>query len=63
MPPALEESSRDRVRRLWFSVETRKDMAAECSIGTGSVTNIINEWTKGLDSSDYESVRDIAADR
>lgn len=60
MPPALDESTKDRVRRLWFSGETRKNIAAECGIGEGSVTNIINEFTKGLESADYESIRELA---
>ena len=43
MPPALDQSVKDRVRTLWFSGETRKKIAKECEIGAGSVTNIISE--------------------
>lgn len=28
-------------------------------IGAGSVTNIVNEWKKDLESSDYESIREL----
>jgi hypothetical protein len=60
MPTALDESVREQVTRLWFTGETRKNIAAECQIGVGSVTNIVSEWTKGLVSSDYESMRELA---
>ncbi len=60
MPPALDQSVKDRVRRLWFSGEKRKDIADECQVGAGSVTNIVNEWTKGLDESDLEWIRELA---
>jgi hypothetical protein len=51
MPPALELDVKDRVKKLWFSGETRKNITAECGIGAGSVTNIVNEWKKDLESS------------
>jgi DNA repair exonuclease SbcCD ATPase subunit len=60
MPLALDESVKEQVRKLWFSGETRKNIAAECQIGAGSVTNIMNEWMMGLGGSDYESMRELA---
>ena len=60
MPPALEENTRDRVRELWFSGESRKNIAVECRIGAGSVTNIINELRNGLEESDLECIRELA---
>jgi hypothetical protein len=60
LPPALDEDVKDRVRRLWLSGETRKYIAAECGIGAGSVTNIVNEWTTGLDSSEHGGIRELA---
>jgi len=59
MPPALDQSVRDQVRKLWFSGETRKNIAAECQIGTGSVSNIVDVWTKGLDEADLEWIREL----
>src|SRR5436190_6269866 len=56
----LDESIRDRVRRLWFSGETRKNIAANCGIGAGSVTNIIDQLRRGLEGLDYESMRELA---
>ena len=60
MPLALDESVKDQVRKLWFSGETRKNIAAECQIGAGSVTNIVDEWKKGLEESDLEWIRELA---
>ena len=61
MPPALDQSVKDRVRRLWFlSGETRKNITETCGIGAGSVTNIINDFRNGLESTDYESIRELA---
>src|SRR5438874_13658808 len=60
MPPSLDASVKDQVRKLWFSGETRKDIAAECQIGAGSVTNIVDEWKKGLEESDLEWIRELA---
>src|SRR5438552_300486 len=62
MPPSLDKSTREQVRRLWFLGETRKDVATAWGIGTGCVTNIVNEWTKGLEESesDIEGVRELA---
>src|SRR5438094_3157034 len=62
MPPALHQSVKDRVRKLWFNGETRKNIAAECGIGAGSVTNTINELTRGLEESDYEVLRELAVE-
>lgn len=60
MPPALDENIKERVRRLWFSGETRKNVAAVCGSGTGSVTNIMDEQTKGLEESDLRWIRELA---
>jgi len=60
MPPALDEEVKDQVWRLCLSGETRKNIAEVCGIGAGSVTNIINEKTKDLDSSEYSAIRDLS---
>jgi len=62
MPPALDEDIKNLVRQLWLSGETRKNIAVECGIGAGSVTNIINEWSQGLESSEYEPMRELAVE-
>ena len=60
MPLPLDKSVKDQVRKLWFSGETRKNIAAECQIGAGSVTNIVNQGMKGLGESDLEWIRELA---
>jgi hypothetical protein len=62
MPPALDQSVKDLVRKLWFNGETRKNIAAECGIGAGSVINIINEVSRSLEESDYEVLRELAVE-
>ena len=59
MPTALDQSVKDHVLRLWFSGETRKNIAAGCEIGAGSVTNIISELKNGLEESDLEGIREL----
>jgi hypothetical protein len=46
MPPALEVQIKGQVIKEWFSGYTRDE------IGAGTVSNIINEWKKGIDSKD-----------
>jgi hypothetical protein len=60
MPPALDVTIKDRVRRLWISGETRKNIAEVCGIGAGSVSNIVNDWTEELDSLEYGEIRELA---
>jgi hypothetical protein len=60
MPPALDENIKDRVRALWFAGETRKNIAAECQIGAGSVTNIVDDWKNGIEKSGLEWIRELA---
>jgi hypothetical protein len=62
MPTALELDVKDKVKKLWLSGETRKNVATECGIGAGSVTNVINEWKMDLESSDYEAIRELAVE-
>ena len=45
---------------MFFQTQTGDRIAADNSVGTGTVSNIIDEWKKGVEGSDYESVRDLA---
>jgi hypothetical protein len=38
---------------------SRDRIAANNQIGAGTVSNIINEWKKGVEDSDYDSVREL----
>jgi hypothetical protein len=43
-----------------LSGETRDEIAVNNGIGAGTVSNIVNELKKGIDTSEYESIREIA---
>jgi hypothetical protein len=60
MPPAIGPQIRDQVIKEWLSGNTRNEIASKNKIGAGTVSNIINEWKKGLDNSEYESIRELA---
>ena len=60
MPPPIDKEIREKVIKEWLSGYTRDEIASENKIGTGTVSNIINEWKKGLDNSEYESIRELA---
>ncbi|MGC1928662.1 MAG: hypothetical protein WA667_06775 [Candidatus Nitrosopolaris sp.] len=42
-----------------LSGDSRDRIAADNNIGTGTVSNIIDEWKKGVDDSEYENVREL----
>src|SRR5438132_12981864 len=60
MPPAIDPLIKKEVINQWLSGYTRDRIAANNHIGAGTVTNIINEWKKGVENSDYDSVRELA---
>jgi hypothetical protein len=59
MPSAIPDEIRNRATKQWFSGDTRAKIASDNNIGAGTVSNIINEWKKGVEDSDYESVREL----
>ena len=60
MPAAIDMQLRKQVINQWLSGESRDRIAADNDIGAGTVSNIINEWKKGVQHSDYDSVRELA---
>jgi hypothetical protein len=60
MPAAIDTEVKRRVVNQWLSGDTRDRIAADNRIGAGTVSNIINEWKKGVEDSDYDSVRELA---
>jgi hypothetical protein len=60
MPPAIGAQIRGQVIREWLSGNTRDEIAANNEIGPGTVSNIINEWKEGVDSIEYELIRELA---
>jgi hypothetical protein len=60
MPAAIEPKVKKQVINQWLSGYGRDRIAADNAIGAGTVSNIINEWKKGVEDSDYESIRELA---
>jgi hypothetical protein len=60
MPAAINEHTRKQVIHQWISGDTRDKIAIDNSIGEGTVSGIINDLKRGLEDSEYESVRELA---
>ena len=60
MPAAIDTQVKKQVIKKWLSGDSRDRIAADNDIGAGTVTNIINEWKKGIEHSDYDSLRELA---
>jgi hypothetical protein len=60
MPAAKNEQTRKQVIQQWISGDTRDKIAIDNGVGEGTVSGIVNDWKKGLEDSEYESVREIA---
>jgi len=60
MPAAIDTEVKKKVINQWLIGDTRDKIAADNKIGAGTVTNIMNEWKKGVEDSDYESIRELA---
>ena len=56
----LSGKCRAQVIKEWLSGNTRDEIAQNNKIGAGSVSNIINDWKKGLDNTDYYSMRELS---
>nr|MDQ6864837.1 hypothetical protein [Thermoproteota archaeon] len=60
MPAAIDTQVKRRVIIQWLAGESRDRIAADNNIGAGTVSNIINEWKKGVEDSEYGSIRELA---
>ena len=60
MPAAINEQTRKQVIHQWINGDTRDKIATANEIGEGTVSGIVNDWKKGLEDSEYESVRELA---
>ncbi len=61
MPAAIDTQVKNQVINQWLSGDSRDRIAADNGIGAGTVSNIINEWKKGVEDSEYDSVRELTA--
>src|SRR6266487_1871213 len=60
MPSAIDTQVKKQVINQWLIGDSRDKIAADNQIGAGTVSNIINEWKKGVQNSDYESIRELS---
>src|SRR5215469_498615 len=60
MPAAIDPIVKQRVIAQYLQGVSRDTIAAYNGIGTGTVSNIIDEWKKGIQDSDYESIRELS---
>ncbi|MFY9796640.1 MAG: helix-turn-helix domain-containing protein [Candidatus Nitrosopolaris sp.] len=57
MPTAIDPVIKKQVIAHYLHGVSRDKIAADNGVGTGTVSNIIDEWKKEVQGSDYESVR------
>jgi hypothetical protein len=60
MPAPIDPMIKKQVIAQYLQGVGRDKIAADNGVGTGTLSNIIEEWKKGLQGSDYESVRELA---
>jgi hypothetical protein len=60
MPAAIDPIIKQRVIAQYLQGVSRDRIAADNGIGTGTVSNILDEWKKGVQDSDYESIRELS---
>jgi hypothetical protein len=60
MPAAIDPEIKKQVIAEYLHGVSRDTIAVHNGIGTGTVSNIIDEWKKGVQDSDYDFVRELA---
>jgi len=60
MPPSIDNSVKTDVIKPWLDGDTRDKIADGNQIGASTVSGIINEWKKGIDILEYDSVRELS---
>ena len=60
MAERMSQEVKEKAIRGWLQGKTRDEIAIEAQISSGSVSNIIKSWLKGLDSTEYSGARDLA---
>jgi hypothetical protein len=60
MPAAIDSEIKKQVIAQYLQGLSRDTIAADNGVGTGTVSNIIEEWKIGVQGSGYESLRDLA---
>jgi hypothetical protein len=62
MPPLLDEKIRRKVIQQWSNGFPRVTIAKENTIGAGSVSSIIANYKIGLETLDFDSIRQLAVE-
>jgi hypothetical protein len=62
MPTPIDDIIKKRVVQQWLSGEARDKIASENNIGAGTVTSIVSNYKVGLDTLDFNSVRQLAVE-
>ena len=60
MTAAIEQMIKQQVIAQYLQGKSRDRIANDNGIGTGTVSNILDEWKRAVQCSDYESVRELA---
>ena len=60
MPAAIDPAIKKQVIAQYLQGASRDRIAADNDIGAGTVSNIIDEWKKRVQDSDYESIRELS---
>ena len=60
MPGAIDTQVKKQVINQWLSGDSRDTIAADNGLGAGTISNIVNEWKKGIEDSEHELIRDMA---
>src|SRR5919198_3357275 len=60
MPSSIEPSIKTRVIQQWLSGDPRPKIAIDNDIGEGTVGSIVSYFKIGLDSSEFNSARELA---
>ena len=60
MPAAIDPVIKKQVVKQWLLGDSRDRIAADNGIGAGAVSNIIDDFKKGVQDSDFSSARELA---
>ena len=59
MPAPIEPTIKRKVIHQWLTGDSRSKIAIDNNIGEGTVSSIINYFKIGLDSSEFDSAREL----
>jgi hypothetical protein len=60
MPAPIDDIIKKRVVQQWLGGEARDKIAAENNLGAGTVTSIVSNYKVGLETVDFDSIRQLA---